>query len=277
MPTVTIGYSPCPNDTFIFDALVHEKIDTEGLHFEPILEDVEALNRRAFAGSLQVTKLSYYAFAHLTHSYRLLDAGSALGYGCGPLLIAQRPMDAETIHAGPIAIPGALTTANFLLSMAYPQAQNKVEMLFSDIEDAVLCGNVVAGLIIHENRFTYAQKGLYCVLDLGAWWEQHTNLPIPLGGIAVRRDLTPDLQQSINRALRRSVEYALQHPDDSMPYVRQYAQALDDHVMRAHIDLYVNDFSLSLGATGRRAIEQMFRLGRDAGVVPPYREDFFMD
>jgi len=256
---------------------VHEKIDTEGLHFEPILEDVEALNRRALAGSLCVTKLSYHAFAHLTNQYQLLDAGSALGYGCGPLLIASRPLSEADINAGPIAIPGILTTANFLLGMAFPHAQNKREMLFSNIEDAVLRGDVLAGLIIHENRFTYTQKGLHCLLDLGAWWEQQTGLPIPLGGIAVRRDLEPALQQRINRALRRSVEYALAHPEEPMPYVRQHAQAMEDAVMLAHIRLYVNDFSRSLGSIGRQAVTQMLRIGRDAGVIPAYREDFFID
>lgn len=274
---LSLGYSPCPNDTFIFDALVHGKIDTEGLHFEPILEDVETLNRRAFAGELDVTKLSYHALAHLTHRYRLLEAGSALGFGCGPLLIARRPLSTADINAGPIGIPGQLTTANFLLSLAFPQANHKVEMLFSDIEDAVLRGDVVAGLIIHENRFTYAQKGLTCLTDLGAWWERQTGLPIPLGGIAVRRDLPADVQQRLNRALQRSVEYALAHPEAAMPYVRQHAQAMDDDVMRAHIHLYVNDFSRNLGTTGRQAVAQMFRMAYEAGVIPHYSTDFFIN
>ncbi len=274
---LSLGYSPCPNDTFIFDALVHGKINAEGLHFEPILEDVETLNRRAFAGELDVTKLSYHALAHLTHRYRLLEAGSALGFGCGPLLIARRPLSTADINAGPIGIPGQLTTANFLLSLAFPQANHKVEMLFSDIEDAVLRGDVVAGLIIHENRFTYAQKGLTCLTDLGAWWERQTGLPIPLGGIAVRRDLPADVQQRLNRALQRSVEYALAHPEAAMPYVRQHAQAMDDDVMRAHIRLYVNDFSRNLGTTGRQAVAQMFRMAYEAGVIPHYSTDFFIN
>lgn len=274
---LSLGYSPCPNDTFIFDALVHGKINAEGLHFEPILEDVETLNRWAFAGDLDVTKLSYHALAHLTHRYRLLEAGSALGFGCGPLLIARRPLSTADINAGPIGIPGQLTTANFLLSLAFPQANHKVEMLFSDIEDAVLRGDVVAGLIIHENRFTYAQKGLTCLTDLGAWWERQTGLPIPLGGIAVRRDLPADVQQRLNRALQRSVEYALAHPEAAMPYVRQHAQAMDDDVMRAHIRLYVNDFSRNLGTTGRQAVAQMFRMAYEAGVIPHYSTDFFIN
>ncbi len=277
MLSLTIGYSPCPNDTFIFDALVHQKIDTEGLHFVPVLEDIEALNQRAFAGELRVTKLSYHAFAHLTHQYCLLDAGSALGYGCGPLLIARKSLSEAELQAGPVAIPGTLTTANFLLSMAFPRVQNKVAMLFSDIEEAVLQGSAVAGLIIHENRFTYAQKGLHCLLDLGAWWEQKTGSPIPLGGIAVRRDMDRALQQRINRVLRRSVEYALDHPDDPMPYVRKHAQAMQDEVMQAHIRLYVNDFSRQLGPLGRQAIVQMFRMAKATGIVFDFREDFFIN
>jgi 1,4-dihydroxy-6-naphthoate synthase len=274
---ITLGYSPCPNDTFIFDALVHQKIDTEGLHFAPVIEDVEALNQRAFAAQLHVTKLSYYAFAHLTDRYRLLDAGSALGYGCGPLLVAKKNLSESEINAGPIAIPGRLTTANFLLSLAFPNSQNKVEKIFCDIEDAVLREEVIAGLIIHENRFTYARKGLQALLDLGSWWEQHTRLPIPLGGIAVRRDLDPILQRRINRALHRSVEYALQHPEEPMPYVRQYAQTMEKEVMRAHIQLYVNDFSLQLGSAGRQAVEQLLRMGKERGLLPAYRKDFFIN
>ncbi|MCS6928384.1 MAG: 1,4-dihydroxy-6-naphthoate synthase [Saprospiraceae bacterium] len=275
--SITLGYSPCPNDTFIFYALVHGKIDTEGLHFEPILEDVEALNRRAFAGELQVTKLSFHAFAHLTHQYCLLDAGSALGFGCGPLLVAKKPLSEADLNIGPVAIPGRFTTANFLFTLAYPRAQAKVEMRFSDIEEAVLRGEVVAGLIIHENRFTYAQKGLTCLVDLGAWWEQQTHLPIPLGGIVVRRDLPADVQQRLNQALRRSVEYAFEHPDEPMPYVRRYAQSLNDSVMRAHIDLYVNEFSRDLGNIGRQAVLHMFRLAHQSGYLSQYREDIFIN
>lgn len=274
---LTLGYSPCPNDTFIFDALVHGKVDTEGLVFQPVIEDVEALNRRAFAGDIAITKLSYHAFAHLTDRYILLDAGSALGNNCGPLLIAREPLTEAQINAGPIAIPGAMTTANFLLSLAYPAAQNKVETVFSDIEDAVLRGTAVAGLIIHENRFTYAQRGLVQLLDLGAYWETTTGLPIPLGGIVVSRSLPAETRQKINRTLRRSVEYAFAHPDDVMPYIRAHAQVMEDAVMRAHIDLYVTKFTVDLGETGRAAVEQMFRIAREKGIIPAYREDFFMN
>ncbi|TNE49791.1 MAG: 1,4-dihydroxy-6-naphthoate synthase [Bacteroidetes bacterium] len=277
MAKLTLGYSPCPNDTFIFDAMVHGKIDTEGLDFDLVLDDVEALNRRAFAGDIDITKLSYHAFAYLTDQYNLLDAGSALGNNCGPLLIARTPLTEAEILQGPIAIPGSMTTANFLLGLAYPEAKNKGEYLFSEIEDAVQSGAVVAGLIIHENRFTYQQKGLVRLLDLGEYWESTTGLPIPLGGIVVRKDLPVALQQTVNRVLRRSVEYAFAHPEDVMPYIRQHAQAMEDAVMQAHIDLYVTRYTVDLGAAGREAVRQMFRIARDKGIIPDYNESFFIN
>jgi 1,4-dihydroxy-6-naphthoate synthase len=277
MPTIQIGFSPCPNDTFIFDAMIHGKVDTEGWSFEPVMEDVEALNRRAFAGEIACTKLSYHAFAHLTGRYALLDAGSALGYNCGPLLVGREELSDEAVARARIAIPGRLTTANFLLGLAYPGARDKVEMLFSDIEDAVAEGRADAGLIIHENRFTYTQKGLVKVADLGEYWENTTGLPIPLGGIAVRRDLPGEAQQAVNRVLRRSVEYAFAHSADVMPFVRCHAQAMDEPVMRAHIDLYVNRHTVDLGPEGRAAVRHMFRLARAKNLIPDYREDFLLN
>lgn len=265
---LSLGFSPCPNDTFIFDAMLRGKVDTEGLEFEVIMEDVEALNRRAFAGGIDITKLSYHAFAHLAGRYALLDAGSALGNNCGPLLVARQPLSSQQIEAGPIAIPGKMTTANFLLSLAYPAAQNKTETLFSDIEDAVLRCEAVAGLIIHENRFTYQQKGLIKLIDLGEYWETTTRLPIPLGGIVVRKDLPLEIQNKINRVMRRSVEYAFEHPADVMPFVRAHAQAMDEAVMRAHIDLYVTKFTINLGPEGRKAAEAMFKMAAEKGLIP---------
>ena len=274
---LSLGFSPCPNDTFIFDALLHGKVDTEGLEFLPVLEDVDALNQRAFAGDIAVTKLSYHAFAYLTDRYVLLDAGSALGNRCGPLLIAGTPLDDAAINAARIAIPGRMTTANFLLSLAYPAAHDKQPMLFSEIETAVLQGQADAGLIIHENRFTYADLGLVKLIDLGEYWETTTGLPIPLGGIVVHRDLPPEVQQKVNRVLRRSVAYAFDYPADAMPFVRAHAQSMDDAVMQAHIDLYVSPYTLDLGETGRAAVRQMFRLGRERAAIPAYREDFFLN
>lgn len=276
MTNLTLGFSPCPNDTFIFDALLHGKVDTEGISFLPVIEDVEALNRRAFAGELAITKLSYHAFGHLTERYALLDAGSALGNNCGPLLIARKPMTELELNTARIAIPGKMTTANFLLSLAYPSAQNKNEVLFSEIENAVLSGEAEAGLIIHENRFTYAQKGLVKILDLGEHWESTTGLPIPLGGIVVRRDWPVEIQQKVNRVMRRSVEYAFAHPADVMPFVRQYAQEMDESVMQAHIQLYVTHHTLDLGADGREAVRQMFRIAQEKGVLTAKQDDIFV-
>jgi len=275
--TLSLGFSPCPNDTFIFDAMLHGKVDTEGLAFEVFMEDVEALNRRAFAGEIAVTKLSYHAFAWLTERYTLLDAGSALGNNCGPLLIARQPMTDAEIESARIAIPGKMTTANFLLSLAYPDARDKHETLFSEIENVVLEGKTDAGLIIHENRFTYEEKGLVKLLDLGEFWETTTGLPIPLGGIVVNKDLPKEIQQKVNRVLRRSVEYAFAHPADVMPFVREHAQAMDDAVMQAHIDLYVTNYTVDLGEKGRDAVQQMFRIAQEKGVISGYKENFFIN
>ncbi len=252
----TLGISPCPNDTFIFDALAHHKIDTEGLHFDVIFADVEQLNRWAFQGYLDITKLSYNAFTHCVDDYKLLDSGSAIGNNCGPILI-KKPNTIIT-NKSKIAIPGKYTTANMLLSIAFPEHKNKVEMLFSDIENEVLNGNVNAGLIIHENRFTYEDKGLEKVKDLGEFWQSETGLPIPLGGIVVKRNLALDLQQKIERSLRRSVEYAFANPNSSADYVKHHAQKTEKEVVDAHIALYVNDYSISLGVKGRRAVELLF-------------------
>lgn len=277
--TLTLAFSPCPNDCFMFDALVHRRIDLEGVTFDVRLADVEALNTAAFAGDVDVTKLSYHAYAYCARDYVLLDAGSALGRNCGPLLIASRPISQEEVRAGNlrIAIPGRYTTANFLFGLAFPHAINKIEMLFSDIEGAVLDGRVDAGLIIHENRFTYAARGLKKIIDLGEFWEQQTGAPIPLGGIVVRRSLPGEVKQAVNRLVRRSVEYAFAHRAASLPYVREHAQAMSDEVMYQHIDLYVNDYSIDLGPEGRRAVELLFERARAAGVAPPIEQPLFLD
>lgn len=255
---LTLGFSPCPNDTFIFDALVNGKIDGEGITFEPVLEDVETLNRRALEGKLDVSKLSFPALFRTAPQYGILSSGSALGNGVGPLLIAKTPIGPEGVQGKSIAIPGWNTTANFLLHFAFPEATDREPVLFSQIEDAVLQGRKDLGLIIHENRFTYAQRGLYKVADLGQYWEEKTGLPIPLGCIAIRRSIAPGVQQSVNRLIRKSLEFAFLHYPELPSYVEAHAQAMDQAVMRQHIDLYVNSFSLELGAAGKKAIEQLY-------------------
>lgn len=253
---LSIGFSPCPNDTFIFDALVNKKIDTEGIEFTPVLEDVETLNRRALEGKLDITKLSFPAFFRSLENYILLDAGSALGKGVGPLLVAagnKAWKDAE-VDASVIALPGENTTANLLFSYAYPNAINKKFVLFSTIEDAVLNGETALGVIIHENRFTYRERGLTKVCDLGEYWEEKMNAPIPLGGIAVNRRISREHALKTDRLVRKSLEHAFAHYPVITGYVKEHSQAMREEVMRSHIDLYVNNFSLDLGKEGKRAI-----------------------
>jgi 1,4-dihydroxy-6-naphthoate synthase len=268
---LSLAFSPCPNDCFMFDAIVNRRIDLEGLEFTVRLADIEALNMAAFAGEVDVTKLSFHAYAYCADTYVLLDAGSALGRNCGPLLISKRAISMEEVAAGNlrIAIPGKYTTANFLCGLAFPQAQDKTELLFSDIEAAVLDGRYDAGLIIHENRFTYEAKGLRKIVDLGEFWEAETGAPIPLGGIVIRRSLPDEVKQKVNRLVRRSVEYAFAHRDASRPYVRAHAQEMSEDVMYRHIDLYVNEYSVSLGADGKRAIDVLFDRARNSGLIPP--------
>jgi 1,4-dihydroxy-6-naphthoate synthase len=276
---LTLAFSPCPNDCFMFDAIVNRRIDLEGLEFDLRLADVETLNRAAFAGDVDVTKLSYHAYAYCAGDYVLLDAGSALGRNCGPLLISKRAIPEAEVRSGAlrIAIPGKYTTANFLLGLAFPGASNRTELLFSDIEGAVLDGRVDAGLIIHENRFTYAAKGLEKIVDLGEFWEAETGAPIPLGGIAVRRSLPDDSKQAVNRVVRRSVEYAFAHRTASLPFVREHAQEMSEEVMYQHIDLYVNEYSVDLGREGRRAVELLFDKARTLGVIPSIEQSLFLD
>lgn len=273
---ITIGFSPCPNDCFIFDALIHNKIDTEGLQFEVIMEDVEALNQKAFRAELDITKLSFHSYLYLTKPYQLLNAGSALGNNCGPILVENSKLKVESLNTAKIAIPGKYTTANFLFSIAFPDAKNKTEMLFSDIEDAVLSGKADAGLIIHENRFTYEQKGLKKIIDLGEYWETLTKAPIPLGGIVIKRNLSSDLKHKVNRVLRKSVEYAFANPKSSLNFVKEHAQEMSEEVMYKHIDLYVNNYSVDLGIKGKNAVQLLFDKGHELGIIDKIEEEIFL-
>lgn len=252
---LTIGYSPCPNDTFMFDALVHNKIDTEGLKFEPVLADVEQLNQKAFRNELDITKISYHALIHILRDYSLLHSGSALGHHCGPLLISKYPLDIHTVADNDIGIPGQFTTANFLLQYFLGRKVHARSLIFSGIESALLNEDIKAGVIIHENRFTYESKGLIKIQDLGEFWEKQTRLPIPLGGIVAQRRLDHSVIQKLNRALRRSIEFAFVYPESSRSYVKRHAQELDDQVIESHIRLYVNPFSIDLGESGIQAVQ----------------------
>lgn len=276
---LTLGFSPCPNDTFIFDALIHQKVDTEGLEFKVSYDDVETLNQKAFRNELDITKLSFHAFAHVVNNYALLDAGSALGFGVGPLLLSKHPVSILNSQVSNLTtgIPGKYTTANFLLSLAYPQLTNKVEMLFSEIEDALLNDEIDLGLIIHENRFTYQDKGLHKVLDLGEFWEKETGCAIPLGGIVIRRELTEDVKLKVNRVLQRSVEFAFANPKSGIEFIRSHAQSMDESVMYKHIELYVNKYSIDLGKEGRKAIELLFEKAQNLGIIPKITKDLFLN
>ena len=273
---IKIGYSPCPNDTFIFDALVHNKIDTRGFQFEPVLEDVEKLNQMAFRNELDVTKLSFHAYAQVNNDYQLLTAGSALGNGVGPLFIARKSSSNPELDFTSVAIPGKNTTANFLFSIFYPNVKVRKEMIFSAIENAVISGETDAGVIIHENRFTYEQKGLVKIADLGELWEKSTGQAIPLGGIAVRRNFPSEIKSQINQLVKESVEFAFKHPDESVDYVCAHAQEMDPSVRQKHIDLYVNQYSIDLGEKGKDAIRLLFSKGKETGMLKAELKDLFV-
>lgn len=263
----SLGFSPCPNDTFIFDAMVNGKIDTMGLTFDYVMEDVGTLNAWAEEGRLDITKLSYSTFMHTVNHYALLHSGSALGEGVGPLLVAKSPLDLKNIADFKIAVPGFNTTANLLLTLAYPQAKNKTELVFSEIEGAVLDGTFDAGLIIHEGRFTYQKKGLTKLMDMGDWWEQTTHAAIPLGGIVAIRTLDRALCATIDRIIKDSIAYAWKHYPELSPFVKENAQEMEEDVMRQHINLYVNDYSTDLGEKGRNAISTLFERAAAAGLL----------
>lgn len=279
----SLGFSPCPNDTFIFDALVNNKIDTEGLRFEVLLEDVQTLNRKAQKGELDITKLSYGVLPLVLDTYTVLNSGSALGKGVGPLLIGKAPagndkqnFSAEAVKNSLIAIPGENTTANLLFSLAYPAATNKVFLRYDQIETFVSEGKGL-GVIIHENRFTYEAKGLQKIVDLGDYWEKNTGNAIPLGGIVIKRSIPQKVQHQIDRLIRKSIEYAFCEYPALNDYIRCHAQEMSEEVMRKHIDLYVNHYSLDLGAEGRKAILTLLQVyaGISQTVIRP--EAIFVD
>ena len=261
----------------MFDALVHGKIDTEGLQFDVVLDDVEALNQRTLRGELDISKISFAAFTKVTDQYQLLNSGSALGNGVGPLLISKISYLESHVPNLKVAIPGKNTTANFLFSFFFPEAIDKTEMIFSEIEDAVLSGKADAGVIIHENRFTYEAKGLKKTCDLGELWEKETAQPIPLGGIAVKRNLPDEMKEKINRVMKRSVEFAFANPDSSFDYVKKHAQEMDEEVRRKHIALYVNSYSVDLGTGGRKAIEIFFEKAVQVGIISVIPENIFVN
>ena len=273
---ISLGFSSCPNDTFIFDAMIHGKVDTEGLEFDLFIGDVEELNRKAFSNELAITKISYNAYTRLTDNYILLDSGSALGENCGPLIIANKEFSIDDLQSKKIAIPGVNTTANLLLSVAFPEVKNKVEMIFSDVEKSVIDGSVDAGLIIHESRFTYEEKGLKKIIDLGEYWEELTKTPTPLGGIIAQRSLGNEMLQKVNRVLKRSVQFAFDNPKSGFDFIRQHSQEMSEEVMYKHIGLYVNNYTLDLGEAGKKSVETLFNKAKQLGLIDSIEKDLFL-
>ena len=274
---LSLGFSPCPNDTFIFDAMVHGRIDTEGLEFDYFLTDVEDLNRKALSSDVDITKISYHAYTYVAQNYLILDAGSALGHRNGPLLISKRKLEISDLPGLKIAIPGKYTTANLLFSIAWPEIVNKKEYIFSKIEDAILEDEVDAGLIIHENRFTYYKRGLQKIVDMGEYWETLTGLPVPLGAIVIKRNIPDEIALKVNRVVRRSLEYAYKDSFASYDFVSGNAREMDSTIMNNHIKLFVNEYTLNLGPKGREAILELFRMAGEKGVIPVLPDRIFLN
>ncbi len=276
---LTLAYSTCPNDTFIFDALANGKIDTEGIDFEISLADIDVLNKNAVsANPPDITKISSNAYGiDIWKDYVILDSGSALGRNNGPLLVAKNEFPLEEMDSKRILIPGVNTTANLLFTTFFPKAKEKTPLLFSKIEGEVISGNYDAGLLIHEGRFTYKSKGLVKIADMGELWEQRFGMPIPLGSIIAKRSLPQDVIAKVDRIIRRSVEYSFAHPESPMPYIRDNAREMDDEVMRSHIALYVNNFSVSLGSEGRSAITFLYQKAFENGLYKELPEGIFAE
>ncbi|WP_372680310.1 1,4-dihydroxy-6-naphthoate synthase [Desulfosarcina sp.] len=264
---LTFGYSPCPNDTYMFNAIAHGAVGVDGYRLQPVLHDIETLNGMAMDTVLDVTKLSFYAWLEVKDRYQLLDSGAAMGFGCGPVLIARKQLTPTEIHRCRVVLPGRWTTAHLLLRLWAPKADQRLFTTYDQIFNALSSGRADCGVIIHESRFTFEAAGFTPVVDLGAWWEEMTGLPIPLGGIAARKGLGKGLIRQIDAAVNASIRRAMADPEEALPYIRRHAQEMEDAVLRAHVRTFVNDFSLAQTDLGRRAIEQLESMARDAGVI----------
>ncbi len=287
MKTLSLGYSPCPNDTFIFYALAHGKVDTKNLKFNEVLLDVETLNQKAQQAELDLTKISYHAFGHLRKKYRALRAGGALGKGCGPLVIAKNDYTMDELRKKKIAIPGKLTTAYLLLQLydsAFSpgksrndlQTSNLIAMPFNKIIDAITNEKVDAGLIIHESRFTYPAYGLKQIIDLGQWWEKETGLLLPLGCITAKHSLGEGLNKKVNKIIKKSIEYAVANRAEPMNYIKEHSLELSEDVIRQHVNLYVNNYSIDVGQEGERAVTELLLRAEEAGIIPKAKQQIFI-
>ncbi len=275
MKSFTLGFSGCPNDTFIFYALINNKINFD-LDFKYLISDVEELNKRVILKELDISKVSFHLFGYVSDEYVILPSGSALGRGCGPLLIAKRDYSLDELTKKVIAIPGKWTTAHLLLKLLLPKLEHTKIMYFNEIPDAVARGEVDAGVIIHESRFTYKEKGLICISDLGKWWEDTTGLPIPLGGIIAKRELSKEVLTKFSNAIKESTLYSFSHKSECMPFIKRYAQELDDDVILKHISLYVNDFTIDLAEEGKKALTMLYKIGYEKGIFPKKVQDDFI-
>ena len=273
---LSLGFSPCPNDTFIFDAMVNGKIDTQGLSFKYFMDDVENLNKKALEGIADITKISYFAYSKVNAEYQFLNSGSALGFGCGPLLISKPGTKISDLSKCVIGIPGNNTTANFLFSIAFPEIHNKKEMLFSEIENAIINGNIDAGLIIHESRFTFEKKGLVKLIDFGDYWDKLTGLPIPLGGIVIKRSIDDNIKKKVDTIIEKSIQYALNNTDYIDVFIKYNAKEMDEEVIKKHIGLYVNQFSLNLGEIGRKAVNTLYEQAYEKKIINYKPIDIFV-
>lgn len=265
---LTLGYSTCPNDTFLFHALTHGLIQCDPFQISVFLEDVETLNQKAKSSAFHVSKLSFAAIGHLLDNYALLRSGAALGRGCGPLIVARPGIKLENMLSGRIAVPGLWTTAFLLLTLYLNKTPETISMTFDQIMPSLQKGETDYGIIIHEGRFTYPEYGLIKLLDLGEWWEQTTSMPIPLGGICIRRSLGPEIARKVESLIRESVEFAFRHPEASREYVAMHSQEMSSETIKRHIELYVNSFTVDLGEEGVKAVETLFSMARECGVIP---------
>lgn len=264
---LALGYSPCPNDTFIFNAIANGTVTVDGCCFRPVLKDVETLNQMAMDAVLEVSKLSFYAWMAVKDQYAMLSSGGAMGFGCGPVLISRKPLTRSDMHRCRVVFPGRWTTAHLLFRLWAPDAENRLFTTYDRIFETLVSGEADCGVIIHESRFTFEAAGFTPVVDLGAWWEAETHLPIPLGCIAARTDLGDEMIQKIDAAIHHSVKTAFAHPEKTLPYMRQHAQELDEAVLSAHVKTFVNDFSLNLAPNGRKAIETLEQMAIAAGAL----------
>lgn len=264
---LTLGFSPCPNDTFIFNALINGSVRIPGYCIQETLHDVETLNQMAFHNTLDVTKLSFFAWLMVKDQYELLSSGGALGFGCGPVVIARDKMDLTELEHSRIVLPGQWTTAHLLLRLLVPNAQQRFFAPYDQIFDILLSGKADCGVIIHESRFTFQQKGFQPVVDLGAWWEKQTGLPIPLGCIAAHKRIGKASILATESAIRQSIQAARLAPQETLSYIRTHAQEITLDVLNAHIDTFVNEFSLDLGDSGRSAVAALARRARQTGVI----------